>query len=208
MQRELDAQHEDPVPWKPPAAADLASVDAYLSYSRRRDALPGSYFGQIWGPALEADAKERIDVLPNGSVRERMKSADLARFFEAAAQTSPDYANVHAPILAIYAETAAHPFLPLHADPELRQKADAYHVSVIVPWTEASIREMREGQPAADVVELPETLHHVFIQWPERVALLIASHAAVAASRSSARQGGPATRASGRATAVSSPRSE
>src|SRR3954454_12724768 len=104
MQRELDAQHEDPVPWKPPAAADLASVDAYLSYSRRRDALPGSYFGQIWGPALEADAKESIDVLRSGSVRDRTNSAHLARCFEAAAQRSPDYANVYAPIPGLCAE--------------------------------------------------------------------------------------------------------
>lgn len=173
LQHELDAQHEDPVPYKPPSVADLASVDAYLAYCKRRDALPGSYFGQIWGPALEAEAREQIEVLPNGTVRERMNGKDFGRFYDASAAAAPDYAKVQAPILAIYAETAGHPFLPLHADPELRQKADAYHVNVIRPWGEASIRELRQAKPRARIVELHETLHHVFIQRPEQIASLI-----------------------------------
>jgi pimeloyl-ACP methyl ester carboxylesterase len=173
LQHDLDAQHEDPVPYKQPSVADLASVDAYLAYCRRRDALPGAYLGQIWGPALEADAREQIEVLPNGTVRERMNGKDFNGFYDASAVAAPDYAKVQAPILAIYAETAGHPFLPLHADPELRQNADAYHATVIRPWTEASIRELRQAKPRARIVELHETLHHVFIQRPEQIESLI-----------------------------------
>jgi len=196
MQSELDSQHEDPVPWKPPTAAELSSPQSYLAYRQRRDALPGAYYGLIWSAAVAADARDEFD-------RERTNRAEYGRFFAAAAASAPDYSRIEAPILAIYAETSRYPHLPPHAGAELRRKADDYHRQVIAPWTEASIRELRRAQPAATIIEMPETLHHVFVQYPERVASLIASHAAAAASRSSVLHGRPAARPRGRAMPAS-----
>lgn len=173
MQSELDSRFEDPLPWKPPTVADLSSPQSYLAYRQRRDSLPGAYYGLIWSAAVAADSREEFE-------RERTNRAQYGRFYAAAAASAPDYTRIKAPILAIYAETSRCPFLPPHADADLRRKADAYHRQVIVPWTEASIRELRVAQPAATIIEMPETQHHLFIQYPERVASLIASHAAAA----------------------------
>jgi pimeloyl-ACP methyl ester carboxylesterase len=170
LQSKLDLEYEDPVPWTPPSKSDLSSMTAYLQYRGRRTALPGAYYGQIWSPAVEADTRETIQQLPDGSVRERPVAFD--KFVSAASQKAPDYRAVTAPILAIYAAADHYAALPPQASPELAREAGDYQKKAIIPWTEASIRELRSQRPDATIVMI-RGLHHLFISNATELAAMI-----------------------------------
>jgi pimeloyl-ACP methyl ester carboxylesterase len=170
LQSELDRKYEEPVPWKPPSKSDLASVPAYLQYRRNRAALPGAYYGQIWSHAVEADTRETLEVMPDGSVRER--PMDYEKFVSETSRNTPDYRATAAPILAIYAASDHYSALPPQAPPALVQKAGDYQKKAIIPWTETSIRELRSQRPDATIVTLPG-LHHLFITNAPDVAAMI-----------------------------------
>jgi pimeloyl-ACP methyl ester carboxylesterase len=170
LQSELDLKYEEPVPWKPPSKSDLASIAAYLQYFRRRSALPGAYFGQIWGPAVEVDARESVDQFPDGSVH--VRPAGFDKFVSEASRKAPDYRATTAPILAIYAAADHYAALPPQASPELTRKAGDYQKKAIIPWTEASIRELRSQRPDATIVTI-QGLHHLFISNETEAAAMI-----------------------------------
>ncbi|MDN2714468.1 alpha/beta hydrolase [Janthinobacterium sp. SUN120] len=89
--------YEEPAPTPydepPPGPADLASLDASIAYARR--------INKQWWPALEANWRDALEVLPDGSVRPNTPPA-IARAMDVAAHNfSPDYRRVRAPALVV-----------------------------------------------------------------------------------------------------------
>jgi pimeloyl-ACP methyl ester carboxylesterase len=173
LQRQIGRDHKNPVIRKDPDANDLSSMDAYLAYRRRRTAMPGAYWSQIWGPSVEADSREGVEVLPDGRVRERWSAEEQGKFAVGAGQSSPSYATIKAPILAIYADPGHFPFLPESADDQLRAQADAFYRDVTVPLKDGSMQQLRSAVPSATIIKMDNTVHHLFIQHPDQVEKLI-----------------------------------
>ena len=77
----------------PPGAADLASMGASIAYAKR--------LAKQWWPALEANWRASLELLPGGAVRPNTPPA-VARAMDMAAHNfSPDYRRVRAPALVI-----------------------------------------------------------------------------------------------------------
>ncbi|MGK5060539.1 alpha/beta fold hydrolase [Janthinobacterium sp. LB2P49] len=104
----------------PPSPADLASVAASIVYARR--------INKQWWPALEANWRDALEVLPDGAVRPNTPPA-IARAMDMAAHNfSPDYRRVRAPALVVTVDPGTlrnlFPWL-LQADPATQAGAQA-----------------------------------------------------------------------------------
>ncbi|PIF08251.1 alpha/beta hydrolase [Janthinobacterium sp. 13] len=114
--------YEEPAPTPcdepTPGPADLASLGASIAYARR--------INKQWWPALEANWRDALEVLPDGSVRPNTPPA-IARAMDVAAHNfSPDYRRVRAPALVVTVDPGTlrnlFPWL-LQADPATRAAA-------------------------------------------------------------------------------------
>ncbi len=108
--------HEEPTPSSldepQPGPADLASMSASINFAKRLNK-------QCW-PALEANWRDSLDVLPGGAVRPNTLPAIATATHMAAHNFSPDYRRVRAPALVITVDPGSlrnlFPWL-LQADP-------------------------------------------------------------------------------------------
>lgn len=103
-----------------PGPADLASVAASIDFAKR--------LNKQWWPALEANWRSSLDVLPGGAVQANTPPA-IARAMDMAAHNfSPDYRRVRAPALVITVDPGTlrnlFPWL-LQADPATQAAAQA-----------------------------------------------------------------------------------
>ncbi|MDQ4624358.1 alpha/beta hydrolase [Janthinobacterium lividum] len=103
-----------------PGPADLASLDASIAYARR--------INKQWWPALEANWRDALEVLPGCAVQANTPPA-VARAMDMAAHNfSPDYRRVRAPALVVTVDPGTlrnlFPWL-LQADPATRADAQA-----------------------------------------------------------------------------------
>lgn len=89
--------YEPPIPTPfdepQPGPADLASMAASIAYARR--------INKQWWPALEANWRDALEVLPDGSVRPNTPPAVATAMDMAAHNFSPDYRRVRAPALVV-----------------------------------------------------------------------------------------------------------
>jgi len=76
-----------------PGPADLASMTASIAYAKR--------LTKQWWPALEANWRDTLEVLPRGAVRPNTPPAVARAMDKAAHNFSPDYRRVRAPALAV-----------------------------------------------------------------------------------------------------------
>lgn len=103
-----------------PGSADMASAAASIAYARR--------INKQWWPALEANWRDALEVLPGGAVQANTPPA-VARAMDMAAHNfSPDYRRVRAPALVVTVDPGTlrnlFPWL-LQADPATRTEAQA-----------------------------------------------------------------------------------
>jgi pimeloyl-ACP methyl ester carboxylesterase len=82
---------------------------------------------------------------------------------DAAEQYQPTYSKVKAPALAIYAPPERHPEKPRVASAERRKEMDAWWVRNRYPCTRKSIEQFRQEVPRAQIVELPNGYHYLFL---------------------------------------------
>ena len=106
----------------PPGAADLASMDASIAYARR--------VNKQWWPALEANWRNSLEVLPGGAVRSNTAPA-IARAMDMAAHNfSPDYRRVRAPALVVTVDPGTLrnllPWLSPQSDPAVLAEGMAF----------------------------------------------------------------------------------
>jgi pimeloyl-ACP methyl ester carboxylesterase len=104
-----------------PGPADLASMAASIAYARR--------VNKQWWPALEANWRDALEVLPDGSVRPNTPAAIARAMDKAAHNFSPDYRRVRAPALVVTVDPGTVrnllPWLSPQADPAVLAAAQA-----------------------------------------------------------------------------------
>ena len=154
---------DDPVwsiPPEPPTNADLASLDAYLTYYR--NAYPD--LDRIWCSAIEADLMDKIIIHDNGTV-ENHHDDELMN--EIAAEIwpfrNPEYNQVMAPMLAIVPNGDYHHGISENAPLEKRRIADQYWKAKILPWIQHRTDLFRQAAPSAQILELNAPNHYIFI---------------------------------------------
>ena len=130
----------------PPASA-LTSLDAYRAYERIH-LFPG-----VSDPSrFEACVRGLVVLQPDGTVRPRMSENVAQTVFGTLFTDRRDYTKVHAPTLAIYAET----FVNAHYGDtaQVAQKL-AWEQKVMVPFRAASIERLRRELPNVEIVNVP-----------------------------------------------------
>ena len=105
-----------------PGPADLASMAASVAFARR--------LAKRWWPALEANWRDSLDVLPGGAVRPNTPPA-IARAMDMTAHNfSPDYRRVRAPALVVTVDPGTMrnllPWLTPQSDPAVLALGQAF----------------------------------------------------------------------------------
>ena len=129
----------------PPASA-MASLDAYRSYEKASD-----YTGLNDMNRIEAYLRASVVVAPDGHLRPRNPTEAAEANIEAMLKDRRDYSAVHAPALAIYAES----FLDVHrADPRERRDAVAWEHIYMVPFRRDSEARVRRELPHVKIINV------------------------------------------------------
>lgn len=149
-----DAFKGAPFSWDPPASA-LRSFDAWRAWNQ-------AVIYPAVGDAIrfEAEIRDLVDLQPDGSVKLRMEGAVAQAAGSSGHTGRRDYAKVHAPTLAIYAET----FVDVrHGDPAQCAKLLGWEQSRMAPFRAASIERVKRELRDVEIVKVPGThLDYVF----------------------------------------------
>jgi pimeloyl-ACP methyl ester carboxylesterase len=158
------------VPTGGPSADDLVSRDTYLSYFRR--ARPA--WARIWCEVIEADLMDKVTIQHDDHLAYHHDDALMNSIYaETWATRNPEYGNVRAPMLAIVPDGNFHPGIPQDAPDELRQAADRYWRTKLLPWIRQRTETFRRAAPAARVLEFDSPYHHVFLAQEDETAQAI-----------------------------------
>jgi pimeloyl-ACP methyl ester carboxylesterase len=76
---------------------------------------------------------------------------------------SVDFSGVKAPTLAINAINREHPGIPPDATPELRERANAYWRTTVVPVQESGLAKFRREVPQAKVINWEDADHYFYL---------------------------------------------
>ena len=140
---------------------DRRSLKAYLAYQRRarRD------LARAWSPVVERDYSASLAVDSLGRVRWRHPFARYGEIIHDAARAAPEYGEVRAPALALYA-TVSQTILPADASAEMREQAARFERENNRPWTARSAAQFRAGMRDGRVQRIAG-VHHLFLDRPE-----------------------------------------
>jgi pimeloyl-ACP methyl ester carboxylesterase len=126
----------------------MSSLDSYISYEKTN-----------WYPSLddtrrvEAYLRKKVIVQADGSLRDRTTKELRDALYAALWSNKPrDYAGVHCPALAIYAE---HPFPVDVVDAKRRNAALVYENKYWVPFRTKSIERLKREVANVEVVHVP-----------------------------------------------------
>ena len=142
----------DEEPWASlwdPHAEDLSSLDAYRAWFHST-VLPDLE----WTPALEAWIRDFVDVMPDGSVKERRPQV-VKESYAVIDEHRRQYHQVQAPALAIFAEQ----FLALRSDPELADAVERWNQRFGLPGQEIGRERFREGLREIEILDYAGTSH-------------------------------------------------
>lgn len=159
----------NPITSAGPSPHDLASPEAFLAFSRRRD----SYWAPVWSPPVEAQLRASIVSGPPSTLRVKPSATVLGNIRRHLFSDAPRYDLVRAPVLSIYALSDTLPALPPGVSAALRDSAIARHRTHVLPYERASIEQLRRALPAARVIELRDTHHHLFLQRRDEVVRIV-----------------------------------
>jgi pimeloyl-ACP methyl ester carboxylesterase len=158
------------VPTGGPTADDLVSRDAYLAYFRC--ARPA--WARIWCDAIEADLMDKVTIHDDGHLEYHHDDGLMNHIYaQNWAARSPAYERVKAPMLAIVPDGSFHQGVPRDAPYELRQAADQYWQTKLLPWIRQRTETFRRAVPSARVVEFDSPYHHIFLAQEDETAQVI-----------------------------------
>lgn len=89
----------------PVGSEGAASPDRFASYGDYVDFVRSVLPDDIWGPALDAMLRTCVDTHADGSVVDKLSTADFAPFVQALNGFRHPYSDISAPALALYAAT-------------------------------------------------------------------------------------------------------
>lgn len=115
-----------------------------------------SPLAQIWTPAIEASVLHIVDQHPDGTISPRLTFEHHLQIIEAMwhQPTLELYERIHCPLQLIMAEQE-----PSNSATRLRAEL-----------RERGLERIRALQPAARIVRLPDTIHDIPLQRPQRLA--------------------------------------
>jgi pimeloyl-ACP methyl ester carboxylesterase len=148
----------------PPSAADRATLDAL---ARWREAALGVHVAAVrdnLADVMERGASGLVAKTPPGVTLAVLKG-------EAAA--SPDYAQIAAPALAIYASKDVADQIPAATAPAQRRRIVAYFIHNIRPWMLRQQADFLAQKPCGVAVELPDSTHYFYLRRPAWTARTI-----------------------------------
>lgn len=158
----------DPIEQAGPTAADRASVETYLAYSRRarRD------LARYWTAPVIADITENLATREDGTVAWRTPGPVFGAIIGGVSTAAPEYDRVQAPALAIYAVENEDYLLPENATPELRAAHARFQADVLDAWRRQSMEQFRSGMRNGRMVEM-DAGHHLFLHRPDEALQLV-----------------------------------
>jgi pimeloyl-ACP methyl ester carboxylesterase len=141
--------------------ADRRSVEAYLAYQRK--ARPD--LARFWSSVVERDYRASLVVDSGGRVRWRHPFARYGQILRDVARGAPEYRQVRAPALALYA-TVSQAIVPTGASVELRNQITRFERENNRPWRRESMTQFRSGLRGGRVQQIAG-IHHLFLDRPE-----------------------------------------
>jgi hypothetical protein len=151
----------------PMTAADRASATAYLAYQRRARLD----LARFWGAPVERDFLASLAVDSAGGVRWRQPASRFGEIIQGASLAPPEYADVRAPALALYA-TLPQLIAPAGATAEEKAAMERFEREVVEPWAMESIAQFQAGVRLRRVERLAG-VHHLFLDRPEETLRLV-----------------------------------
>jgi len=150
-------------------AADRASIAAYLAYQRRARLD----LARFWGAVVERDYRASLTVDSLGEVRWRHPFARYGQLMEDAARHAPEYGQVRAPALALYA-TVSQAIAPADASAEQREQLARFEHENNQRWRAESMAQFRDGVRGGRIREI-DGLHHLFLDRPDETQRAVVS---------------------------------
>jgi pimeloyl-ACP methyl ester carboxylesterase len=137
-----------PVGFFDPPSSAMASLDAYRSYLRAT-----LYPGLDDMRRIEANLRQKVVIQPDGTLKYRTPREVVDTLYSTL-QTDKrrDYARVHCPVLAIYAESLYDTHV---TDAQRRSEIVAYEQKYWKPFQSKSIEQLRRELPSAEIVRVP-----------------------------------------------------
>jgi len=89
----------------------------------------------------------------------RVSGSILEAFYGATMAYRPDYAALHVPVQAFFADQYPDGLVGPNTPDTVRRKVEAWHEELWRPWQEAAIGRFRESAPDAEVVFLTSASH-------------------------------------------------
>ena len=134
-------------PYSPPAAtdADRASVATFIAHVRSTRPDLARYSKE----PVDRDLRASIVLRPDGTAGWRAAWI-FGEYWTGAASAAPDYGQIKAPILAVYAIEDARYLLPADASDEIRVAAQRYEEGPIATWRNHSIAQLKRAAISAD----------------------------------------------------------
>ncbi len=132
----------------PPSVAD--SLDAWRAY-KMTYVFP-EFKGANESSRFEAYIRGLVRVQPDGTLRSVMSESVARDLLAAVTAERRDYAKVHCPALAIYAETS---FDVHHGDAAQLAVNLAWEQKYMAPFRTASIERIRRELPGVEILNLP-----------------------------------------------------
>lgn len=150
-----------------PTGEDLVSLDSFRSYLQR-----ALWHDMRWTDALEAATRDMAELEPSGRVR--MMYADSAvmnRWYASLKVYAREYSRVQAPALAIVALWYEGGIVPPDASDSLRAAARAWLTETARPWQRENTEQFLRETPSAEVLEVDEANHTVFVHHADTVVV-------------------------------------
>jgi len=148
---------------------DRASVDSYLAYQRRARLD----LARSWGPAADRDYRASLTADSLGQVRWRHPFRRYGQMIDGASQDAPEYSQVRAPALALYA-TVSQFIVPADASAEQRAQLARFERDNRGPWGAASIAQFQAGVRGGRTQQIAG-VHHLFLDRPDETLRAIAT---------------------------------
>jgi len=138
--------------------SSIADYAAFIQY-----AYPT--LGAIWGELLDEHLWHSVEISPEGVVVAKAPDHVDRAISDTLAGYIPEYAQTHAPTLAIYAiKKNTYYVAPNYMTPEQQAEMINFFDNVAQPWNRHSMEQFRQAVPHARIVEIPDGHHYCFIQ--------------------------------------------
>jgi pimeloyl-ACP methyl ester carboxylesterase len=150
----------------PGAGQDFYSPADYAAFIKF--AYPS--LGVIWGELMDEHLSHEIKLSPEGKVVDKMSDGIDRAIGETFSAYRPEYAQMRAPALAIYAIKKNTSFVSLdYMTAEQQREMIEFFDRVSQPWNLGCIEQFRQEAPHAKIVEIPGGHHYCFIPQQELV---------------------------------------